>query len=115
MRERIPNSNSAFQIAERIPNSKFLPRPASIFDFDQRHAIHAAARQRQISVPGDRHVAHDAAAGRDGRGLKFLGLRIEAHDRVRLDAGFAVADDIVVGSESNFDDSAVEHVLDLQH
>src|SRR5436853_4199133 len=37
----------------------------SLTDPDQRDAIHAAAGQRQVAVPGGHHVPDDSAARRD--------------------------------------------------
>ena len=46
----------------------------------------------RIAVRRDVHVAHDVAAAGNGPGLEFLGLRVEAHDGVRLGAGLVVPD-----------------------
>src|SRR5437870_7800098 len=89
--------------SRRVRGAAFFSQPprvsslglASVLDFDQRHAVDAAAREREVAVACHRHVAHDAAARGDGPGLEFFRLRIEAHDRVRLHAGFAVPDDVV--------------------
>ena len=61
-------------------NSSLLA--ASLRDRDQRHVVDQAVGQHEVAVAVT-GVAHDVAAARDRPALEFLGLRIEAHDRVR--------------------------------
>src|SRR5262249_34428385 len=73
-----------------------MPRGATSVDANQRHLTDAAlGKHGSAAVPGRHHVAHDAAARRDGPGLKLLRARIEAHQGIRTHARLAVPDDAV--------------------
>src|SRR5262249_51526856 len=62
----------------------------SLLHLDQSHLIDQAVRSHRIAVARHAHVAHDVAAAGNRPALEFLRLRVEAHDRVRLGAGFVV-------------------------
>ena len=68
---------------------------ASLRDFHQRHAVHQAVGKQEVAIARDRRVAHDVAAAWDHPALEFLGLWIEAHDRIRRRLKFAIPDDIL--------------------
>src|SRR3989441_2827007 len=78
---------------DRIPIA--IWRCSSLRDLDQGHGIDQAVGQHEVAVPGDRGVAHDVAATRDGPTLEFGSLGIEAHDHIRCRSGLAVPDDVV--------------------
>src|SRR2546425_824975 len=72
----------------------------SFRDSDERHGIDKAVGQYEVAVPRDRSVAHDVAAPWNRPTLERLGLRIEAHDRIRRRSGLAVPDDVVDGRDA---------------
>src|SRR5689334_71144 len=55
-----------------------------LLHLDQADGIDQAVGQHWIAIAGHGHIADDVAAARDGPGLEFLRLRVEAHDRVGL-------------------------------
>src|SRR5579863_8169736 len=73
---------------------------ALLSDGHQRDHVERALRHYDVPVPGGHHVAHDAAAGGDGPGLELFGLRIEAHQSVRLHRRFVVPDDSIEERDS---------------
>ena|SRR5690242_1875731 len=58
----------------RFSLSKLPPETelSSSLQGDQSYFVNAAASNRDIGVPGHRHVAYNASARRNGPGLKFL-------------------------------------------
>src|SRR5574342_244485 len=68
---------------------------SALLNFHQADAIHAAARDRYITVLGDVDVAHHTAARGNFPGLEFLGLGIETHHSVGIDPRLAVPDHLV--------------------
>src|SRR5262249_107213 len=62
----------------------------ALLHLDQSDLIDQAVRGHRVAVARHAHVAHDVAAAGDRPALEFLRLRVEAHDRVRLGAGFVV-------------------------
>src|SRR5215813_1284151 len=59
---------------------------------DQSDLVDQAVGGDRVAVARHVHVAHDVAAARDRPALEFFGLRIEAHDGVRLGTGLVVPD-----------------------
>src|SRR5262249_3793155 len=66
-------------------------------DADDSHFIHATASNVQPPIQGGHYVADDIPSGRYVPALELLGRRIEAHQGIRLDAGFVVPDCSVSG------------------
>ena len=54
-------------------------------NLDEADLVDAALGDDEVAVARRHHVANDAAAAGNDPGLELLGLRIEAHQRVRAD------------------------------
>src|ERR1700758_2539599 len=67
---------------------------------DDRDSIDPAAGEDDLSVRRRCHVAHDAAAVGNWPGPECFVTRIEADQRVRIDAGLAVPNDVVTDSDA---------------
>ena len=64
-------------------------------NLDQADAVRARLVNEQIACPGHPHVPDDADSGGNDPALKFLSLRIEAHERVGSHSRLVVPDDVV--------------------
>jgi hypothetical protein len=71
-----------------------------LHDCDEGGAVHRTGGEHRAALGSDIHFAHDVATGRNHPGVKVLALWIEAYDRVRPGAEFAVADDIFGGDDA---------------
>src|SRR5262245_66611568 len=83
-------ADDAAVIAQRCRAGDVLrTQPA---DADSRNLADPAARQPELAVRRRHHMTHDASARRNRPFLERRRARIEAHERIRLDLGFAVPD-----------------------